>query len=271
MLPAALADALSGAAGALCLVAVGAPFDTLKVLAQTSATSPLAAARGVVRASGPLALWRGAAPALASALVENVVVFAALGALHRAAAAARGADAPPLTFAGHAALGAAAGVASATAICPAEVVKCTMQAGAAAGGARGGAAAAAAAIARAGGARALFRGLGPLLARDVPLNGVMFAVQDAAARALAALPEGPRAALAGGLAGAVAWAAVFPLDTIKSRVQARGGGARAALAAALAGGGARGLYRGLSAAVARAFVANAALFCGVELAGAALR
>jgi hypothetical protein len=270
-------DALSGAFGSACLVAAGAPFDTVKVISQTALTpaiGPMSALRRVVKMSGPLALWRGAGPALASACIENVVVFTALGALHRAAKVFRGENASPLSFSGHATLGAFAGVFSATAICPAEVIKVRMQSASAT-------AASANSVARAGssawtvsrslfaaeGMRGFFRGLAPLLARDVPFNGIMFAVQDTVAEAMSSplrslgVSAGAREAFAGGVAGAAAWIIVYPLDVIKSRVQVGGAGALAALSQAAKEGK---MYRGVSAAILRAFVANGALFWGVD-------
>jgi hypothetical protein len=270
-------DALAGAVGACCLVAVGAPFDTIKVISQTGgASGPLTAMRAVVRAHGVRALWRGAGPALASALTENVVLFSAHGVLLRALLASRGADAPPLSSSAHALLGATSAIFSATAICPAEVVKCRAQAVAASAERSLGVAAAAAALLRAEGPRVFFSGLAPLLARDLPLISIMFtverAVSDALLRAGAGADE--RAVLGGGIGGAVAWAAVFPFDVVKSRaqVQARVGAAREGLAAALATAAREGaLFRGVSAAVVRAFVANGALFWGVRTAETALR
>jgi len=276
-------DAVSGGVGSLCLVAFGAPFDTIKVIAQTSAsTSPLVALRRVVALSGFRALWRGAGPALASALIENIVVFSALGALHRVAKEIRGPDASPLSFSGHALLGSVAGIFSATAICPAEIIKCRLQS--AAGGGGGGVGTRLSAISltfsliKEGG---LFRGLSPLLARDVPFNGIMFSVQDSVAVgltkplvAMGASGEGIRQALAGGCAGAVAWTLVYPLDVIKSRVQVNNdlpsrsssSSTRNGLAAAFNAVRREGaLFRGLSAAIMRAFVANGALFWGVHI------
>ena len=287
-------DAVSGGVGSLCLVAFGAPFDTIKVIAQTSAsTSPLVALRRVVALSGFRALWRGAGPALASALIENIVVFSALGSLHRIAKEIRGPDASPLSFSGHALLGAVAGIFSATAICPAEIIKCRLQS--AAGGGGGGATGSGGggggvgtrlsaisltfSLLKEGG---LFRGLSPLLARDVPFNGIMFSVQDSVAVgltkplvAMGASGEGIRQALAGGCAGAVAWTLVYPLDVIKSRVQvnndspsssspsrSRSNGLATAFNAVRREGA---LFRGLSAAIMRAFVANGALFWGVHI------
>ncbi len=77
----------------------------------------------------------------------------------------------------------------------------------------------------------------------------------------------------GGLAGMTAWTAIFPCDTIKSRMQA-GPGTPSFTEAAKANfkeAGARGFYRGLSACLMRAYPANAALFWGVHFADGLLK
>ena len=278
-------DALSGGVGSLCLVAFGAPFDTIKVISQTSGSGPLVALRRVLAVSGFRALWRGAGPALASALIENIVVFSALGALHRVAKEMRGPEAAPLSFSGHALLGGVAGIFSATAICPAEIIKCRLQsaAGVAVGNARLSAISLTKSLLKEG-SGGLFRGLLPLLARDVPFNGIMFSVQDSIAvgltKPLAALgvrSEGIRQALSGGCAGAVAWTLVYPLDVIKSRVQVLQSSSSSSsssssnvLAAFNTVRKEGALFRGLSAAIMRAFVANGALFWGVSMTQLAL-
>lgn len=286
-----LRDAASGSFGALCLVAAGNPLDVVKTRVQTQLVprGVLPTLLATMREEGVFALWRGSGAALASALTENVTVFAVNGALTRAVltrealqsqadggATARG------SLVLHALLGGLSGVVSATAICPAEVVKCRMQVAHSSGRALGGALGVAVGIARTEGLRGLFAGLGPLLARDVPLNTIMFSTFRAVSRALtppgeAAAPPGSwQDLLAGGIAGAAAWAAVYPLDVVKSRAQVAGadGGTHSSswqtLRTVLREGGPRGLYRGCSAALARAFVANGALFWGVELAGAML-
>ena len=78
--------------------------------------------------------------------------------------------------------------------------------------------------------------------------------------------------VAGGVAGAAAWAAIFPLDTLKSRAQAvgGGGGGGGSLLRQARALGARALYAGAPAAIARGAVANAALFAGHNVARKAL-
>ena len=300
---ASLRDALAGAAGALCLVLAGLPFDVVKLRMQLGAggaatptpptRNPLRLLATIAAREGPRALWRGFSPALGSAMIENVVLFTAFGALKRlvAPSAAEEAD---LSLAQHALIGGVSGCFSATAICPAELLKCRLQAEAAAaasastsasalapvrsvsgvagGSSRLAALACARTVWRNGGARGFFAGLAPLLARDIPFNTLFFGSFRLYSRALREpLPGVAGTLLAGGLAGSTAWTVVYPADVVKSRMQSDiggvgGGGVRGAarvLAGILRQGGLPLLYRGWSAAVLRAFPANAALFFGV--------
>ena len=78
--------------------------------------------------------------------------------------------------------------------------------------------------------------------------------------------------LAGGSAGAFAWGVAFPVDCVKSYMQtstkADGNVSlrKAILHIYQVRGGVAGFYRGWSAAVLRAFPANAGLFLGYEFA-----
>jgi len=282
-----LRDSLSATCGAACLVAVGAPFDLLKVRVQLGQSpTPLACLRGVLRTEGVASLWRGCGPAFGSALIENVVLFSSQGLLRRSVAAARGTPAggaPPPPPWESVAIGALSGVLSATAICPAEVIKVRMQHGMVGGGRFSSALSCAAHVLQEGGPRALFAGLPALLLRDVPFNAVFIPTYRALVAgyrssqgqlADASLPAWV-AMGAGGTAGATAWVIVYPMDVIKSRAQGSGGKAGEpllmALRAVLAAGGAAALYRGLTAALMRSFPANAALFLGVDRCDEALR
>lgn len=139
------------------------------------------------------------------------------------------------------------------------------------------------------GLRAPTVGLSALLARDLPFNTLFFLSYRSYCRAAQALMGRQSQSdltslevfVCGGMAGSTAWSIVYPFDVAKSFLQTQG--------AAGAGGqetGRRGekegplrrflglvrkegpamLYRGWSAAVLRAFVANAFLFLGVETA-----
>ena len=326
-----LSDVLSGVFGAVCLVALGAPFDTVKVRLQTrgreyAGIGALRCCARMVRSEGAHSLWKGSGAALSSAVLENAVIFAVSGVLRRTFAGSGGEASVSSTQ--QAALGAVSGVFSSVAICPAEVVKCRMQiqsghgprhGGGSGSGANGGALRrydsswhCAVATVRSEGVPALFSGLRPLLVRDVPFYflflGSYRAYCELLLRAIRAPPaahhEVPAwvALAAGSLAGATAWAVVYPVDAIKSREQVRGmlqpqplaaataaagaatatsavgreplpppRGALAELIASARGGGLRQLYAGGSAAITRGAIANGALLLGQNVASKALR
>jgi solute carrier family 25 carnitine/acylcarnitine transporter 20/29 len=140
--------------------------------------------------------------------------------------------------------------------------------------------------------REVFRGTGLTVLRDVPGNAVYFAVYESARRQLLArlssstsstspcsdrpgtpgrLQAAAAAALAGGTAGVANWCLCLPVDAVKTRWQTAPPGLyaspRDAARAIVAEGGGRAsaLFRGLRPALLRAFPANAAALCGVEV------
>jgi solute carrier family 25 carnitine/acylcarnitine transporter 20/29 len=149
--------------------------------------------------------------------------------------------------------------------------------------------------------REVFRGTGLTVLRDVPGNAVYFALYESTRRQLlaqlssstsSALPCSVRsgspagdaadaapgrlqtaaaAALAGGTAGVANWCLCLPVDAVKTRWQTAPPGLyaspRDAARAIVAEGGGRAsaLFRGLRPALLRAFPANAAALCGVEV------
>lgn len=268
-------------------------FDTTKTRMQTNPalySGMKDAFSRIVRQEGALALWKGGSPAVASAVVENSVLFTVNGMLKRAWADTTAKTEGDITPMENAVIGGLSGFFSATAICPPEVVKCRLQVQRAGAGGRGGAGRATAAAPprysgavdcvkkthRADGLRGFFRGWTPLLMRDVPFNLVLFGCENLYMRSLAHVPwldpSGPAVAfLSGGLAGSTAWALLFPFDLIKSRMQVSTGDGRttvASMACALhATGGVAVFYRGVVPAVTRAFFANGALFFGKFLVG----
>jgi hypothetical protein len=78
--------------------------------------------------------------------------------------------------------------------------------------------------------------------------------------------------LSGGLGGCIGWSLVLPFDVVKTRVQS-GAESRALplVRRIVATEGVQGLFRGWTAAVVRAFPANACLFLGVEVTTRLLR
>lgn len=123
-----------------------------------------------------------------------------------------------------------------------------------------------------GGVRKLYLGLGAALARDIPgavvyfgsygLLRQMLPQEDGASNVLSIL-------FAGGCAGVAQWWLIFPLDTIKTRMQTAKEGmyidwlhvARDLYKKE----GVPAFYSGIAPALSRAFIANACCFAGVEL------
>lgn len=94
------------------------------------------------------------------------------------------------------------------------------------------------------------------------------------ARSPAAGPGTLATFMSGGFAGMANWAAMLPIDTVKSRYQiapeGKYSGVYAVFREILAKEGVKGFYKGLTPVMVRAFPANAACFAGYETAAALL-
>ena len=128
-----------------------------------------------------------------------------------------------------------------------------------------------------GGIRSVYRGSAMTLARDGPGSAAYFATYEAVKRYLTPKDDKgnvtgelslPAVIAAGGAAGVAMWIPVFPVDTVKSRLQSAEG--RPTISSAVSGlyraGGYKAFFPGFGPAMARAVPANAATFLGVELA-----
>lgn len=131
-----------------------------------------------------------------------------------------------------------------------------------------------------GGIRSVYRGSVMTLARDGPGSAAYFATYETIKRRLTPKDENGKPGelsilavmAAGGAAGVAMWIPVFPVDTIKSRLQsAEGNPTISGTIRQLYGrGGLGAFFPGIAPAMARAVPANAATFLGVELAHQAL-
>ncbi|TKX20078.1 hypothetical protein C1H76_7760 [Elsinoe australis] len=133
-----------------------------------------------------------------------------------------------------------------------------------------------------GGVRSVFRGSVMTFARDGPGSAAYFATYEYIKRRLTPTDKDGKPTqlsltavmAAGGAAGVAMWIPVFPVDTIKSRLQSAegrptiGGTVREIY---VKGGGLRGFFPGIGPAMARAVPANAATFLGVEVAHMAFK
>ena len=115
------------------------------------------------------------------------------------------------------------------------------------------------------------------LARDGPGSAAYFAAYEYIKRKMTPTDAEGKLSLtavmvAGGAAGVAMWIPIFPIDTIKSRLQSAEG--RPTIGGTIKGlyrsGGLRAFFPGLAPALARAVPANAATFLGVELAHKAM-
>ena len=132
-----------------------------------------------------------------------------------------------------------------------------------------------------GGIRSVFRGSAMTLARDGPGSAAYFATYEYIKRYMTpkdanGKPSGDLSLTAvmtaGGAAGVAMWIPVFPIDTIKSRLQSAEG--RPTIGGVVSGlyksNGLKAFFPGMGPAMARAVPANAATFLGVELAHQAM-
>lgn len=122
---------------------------------------------------------------------------------------------------------------------------------------------------REGGIRSVFRGSAMTLARDGPGSAAYFASYEYIKRSLTPKDaEGkitgelslPAVLTAGGGAGIAMWIPVFPVDTVKSRLQSAEGQPtiRGTIRGIYANGGYKAFFPGFGPALARAVPANAA-------------
>ncbi|KIW80795.1 hypothetical protein Z517_07412 [Fonsecaea pedrosoi CBS 271.37] len=132
-----------------------------------------------------------------------------------------------------------------------------------------------------GGIRSVFRGSAMTLARDGPGSAAYFAVYEYVKRNLSPKDADGNATgelsltavmTAGGCAGVAMWIPVFPVDTIKSRIQTAEGKPTigGVVSQVYRSGGIKAFFPGFGPALARAVPANAATFLGVELAHKAM-
>lgn len=124
-------------------------------------------------------------------------------------------------------------------------------------------------IYRGAGLAGVFRGLGITALREAPSYGIYFLTYEALTRTESTGPTSTVTMLvAGGLAGTASWVITYPIDVIKSRLQAdvnqRYLGSMDCLKKSVRDEGLSCLIRGLNSTILRAFPTNAATFAVVH-------
>ncbi|XP_021298564.1 mitochondrial arginine transporter BAC2 [Herrania umbratica] len=276
---------MAGGLGGMAGIISGYPLDTLRIRQQSSNSgSALSILRRVVATEGPGALYRGMGAPLASVTFQNAMVFQIYAILSRAFDSSVSSTDPP-AYKGVALAGVGTGALQSIMLSPVELVKIrlqlqntsypTLQLPRAHTGPVG----VAKSILKTEGLRGLYRGFTITVLRDAPAHGFYFWTYEYMREQLhpgcrKSGQESLRTMLiAGGLAGVASWICCYPLDVVKTRVQAQSpsspqkyNGIIDCLQKSVKHDGFGVLWRGLGTAVARAFVVNGAIFSAYEIA-----
>ncbi|KAH0532173.1 hypothetical protein TsFJ059_000900 [Trichoderma semiorbis] len=283
----------AGGFGGICAVVVGHPFDLVKVRLQTAERGVYSSAIDVVRKSVARdGLRRGLYAGVSAPLVGVTPMFAVsfwgydLGKQIVGGVSTIGLDG--LSTGQLAAAGFLSAIPMTAITAPFERVKVILQVQGQKQLAPGekpkysGGLDVVRQLYREGGIRSVFRGSVATLARDGPGSAAYFAAYEVIKKSLS--PKDPvtgkptgqlsltAVTCAGAGAGVAMWIPVFPVDTVKSRLQtAEGNVTIGGVIRELYGkGGYKAFFPGFGPALTRAVPANAATFLGVELAHQAM-
>ncbi|CAH2063379.1 unnamed protein product, partial [Iphiclides podalirius] len=229
-------DFTAGSLGGVAVVYVGQPLDTVKVKMQTfphlykgmyDCLKQTLKNDGIVRG-----LYAGTTPAIMANVAENSVLFAAYGYCQKFVCHVTGTEsAEQLTTMGNATAGFLAAFFSSFTLCPAELIKCQLQAMREVN-VQGSQSAIRVTpfqlsqqIFRRYGIQGLFRGLVPTIMREMPGYFFFFGGYEGTRELLAKSGQSKedigffKTMVAGAVGGCVLWTVIFPTDVIKSRVQ----------------------------------------------------
>jgi solute carrier family 25 carnitine/acylcarnitine transporter 20/29 len=204
-----------GAVSGTTAVVVGHPLDTIKTKLQAQSSrfgarpSTLSVARAVLAAEGLRGLYRGIVPPLLSTGFLRSVQFSVYAQCVALFSKAHPGASMPYEY--HFLSGALAGAARAVFESPMELVKVRRQTGVATSVPQ---------MIREEGILGLRHGLGFTMLRNCCLLGSFFVIIHGTKDARKDLPPLVNGFVTGGIAATVAWWLVFPLDVLKSQVQA---------------------------------------------------
>lgn len=273
---------VAGGVGGVCAVFTGHPFDLIKVRCQNGmANGTVDAVKSILRdaraqPSGPFLLnslkgfYKGVIPPLLGVTPIFAVSFWGYD-MGKSIVSWNSQGDQPLSMKQMAAAGFISAIPTTLVTAPTERIKVVLQTSS-----EGSFISSAKQIVKTGGVSSLFKGSLATLARDGPGSALYFASYEVAKKYLntwnpSTTPDQvsiSNVCMAGGIAGMSMWLAVFPIDTIKTKLQATSG-SQSMIGATkeiyLTRGGIKGFFPGLGPALLRSFPANAATFLGVEL------
>ncbi|XP_075690415.1 mitochondrial ornithine transporter 1-like isoform X2 [Rhinoderma darwinii] len=280
-----LINMTSGAMGGVACVLSGQPFDTAKVKMQTFPfmyRGFIDCAVRIYHKEGLRGMYHGTVPALLANVSENAVLFASYGVCQSLVCHVLGMQDPSQLRDYHkATAGSLASVFSSLVLCPTELVKCRMQtqyemriSGYKDIPFKSTPWSIVCNILKTEGVCGLFRGLSSTWLREIPGYFFFFGGYELSSRILNQSSRNQPGALvvsvSGGVGGACFWLSVYPVDSVKSRIQvlstaSPSGGFLISLLHILKTEGIVTLYSGLMPTVIRAFPSNAALFLAYEM------
>ncbi|KAL0354684.1 UNVERIFIED_CONTAM: Mitochondrial arginine transporter BAC2 [Sesamum radiatum] len=276
---------VAGGVGGMAGVLAGHPLDTLRIRQQHSTNgTAFGILRNVVAREGPCALYRGMLAPLASVSFQTAITFQSYATLSQAFDPNTKAGDPP-SYKAVVLGGIGAGALQSLLISPVELVKIRLQLQRKTNekmnqsGSNRGPLDVARSILKAEGWRGICRGLRITMLRDSPSHGLYFWTYEYTKEQLqpGCRKNGQETfrtmLLAGGLAGVTSWIFCYPLDVLKTRIQAQSHclqsrycGIVDCYRKCVTREGYNVLWRGLGTAVARAFVVNGVVFTAYETA-----
>lgn len=279
---------VAGGFGGIAGIISGYPLDTLRIrLQQPNSGSAFSILRRVMAGEGPAALYRGMGAPLASVTFQNAMVFQTYAILSRAFDSSASATDPP-SYRGVVLGGVGTGAIQSIMLSPVELVKIRLQLQNVshanlreAAASHKGPVSVAKSILKTEGIKGIYRGFVITVLRDAPAHGVYFWTYEYMREQFHPGcrkngQENLRTMLtAGGLAGVASWLCCYPLDVVKTRLQAQTPSSSSPLKykgildcfrRSVKEEGYCVLWRGLGTAVARAFVVNGAVFAAYEIA-----
>ncbi|XP_046418929.1 mitochondrial basic amino acids transporter isoform X1 [Neodiprion virginianus] len=257
-------DFAAGCLGGCAGVMVGHPLDTIKVHIQTQDfrnpkyTGTWNCFRTIVARDSVAGLYRGMSSPMVGVAFVNAIVFGVYGNTQRQLS-------EPESLYSHFIAGAMAGIAQSPVCSSMELAKTRLQLQTGNGPQFSGPVHCLRHIYRNEGFRGIFKGLGVTFLREAPGYGIYFFTYEALTRSSSPAPISTfNMLMAGGLAGTASWIVTYPVDVIKSRLQAevtgRYSGALDCLRQSVSAEGYACLFKGLNSTIIRAFPTNAATF-----------